>query len=88
MRFGLPRGSTGRSAFKDAPGSTIAIDLDSRVTVFSPAETAAGIAGGLIHTALGSGLGDGRPFGNRSGFFANASASTSARWSRFAAASP
>ena len=44
--------------------------------------------GGLIQTAVGSGLGDGRPFGKRSGCWANASASTRARCSHFASASP
>ena len=48
----------------------------------------AGTLGGLIQTAVGSGLGEGCPFGNRSGCRANATASTRACCSRFATASP
>ena len=84
MRCGLARGSTSVTAFEVAPRSTIAAALDCRATVFSPVSSASRFAGGLIQATGGSGLGDGRPFGNRSGCRANAFARTHAPWSGFA----
>ncbi len=85
---GVPGHSPGRSAFEDAPGSTIATSLDFRVMGFPVGEPTPSCFGGLIQTAVGTAFGCGIPFGNRSGFRANASASTCARCSRFASARP
>ena len=88
VAFGCLRGSTFESASQDAPGSTIVRVRDSGVRVFSTSPMAGDVFGGLIQTAVGSGRGTGQPLGNRSGFFANASTSTRARRSCFAAARP
>ena len=84
----IPGRSCSRSASQDARTAPIAAASDSRVMGFATSSATAGTLGGLIQTAVGSGFGEGRPFGNRSGCRANASASTRARLPRFAAASP
>ena len=88
LGFGISGCVRSRAASKDDRTASILIGLDSEVGVFPTPSPSTRVFGGLIQAAVGSGLGDGRPLGNRSGFFANASASMSARFSRFAAASP
>jgi hypothetical protein len=68
----------GETTSPEAPGSTIvsALELGGEA-LLGPANPAA-CTGRLIHTVVGTAFGCARPFGNRSGFFVNASASTRA----------